>query len=237
MSELIQRYRSLSLNGFTVFMLAMAVVPALIWLQSTGDISIYFEYETPPGQVYYVLSKLTGMYAVFLLWLQVILALAKKTIISEKLPLQSINFHRNLGLLSFSALTLHIALFVAAASIRKDYFAYGLLLPDISHGFYAFAVTLGVFSFYGLILVVIAGYVRRRGIHSAKWFHRVSVIALYLTLIHCLLIGTETRYFIMMAIYVFMICALTVMLYLYFLDTKSIKRSLFATTIQATKRT
>jgi len=208
-------------------MLLMAVVPALIWLQSTGDISIYFEYETPPGQVYYVLSKLTGMYAVFLLWLQVVFALAKKTRMGEKLPLQSINFHRNLGILSFSTLVLHIALFVTAVSIRKAYFAYELLLPDISHGFYAFAMTLGVFAFYGLILVVIAGYIRRRGVQSAKWFHRVSVVALYLTLVHCLLIGTETRYLIMMAIYIFMICTLTVTLYLYFMGTKAAKRSLY----------
>lgn len=227
MSELIQRYRSFSLNGFTVLMLAMVVVPALIWLQSTGDISIYFEYETPPGQIYYVLSKLTGMYAVFLLWLQVVLALAKKTKMGEKLPFQGINFHRNLGMLSFSTLVLHIALFVTAVSIRKAYFAYELLLPNISHGFYAFAMTLGVLAFYGVILVVIAGYIRKRGIQGAKWFHRVSVVALYLTLIHCLLIGTETRYLIMIAIYVFMICTLTVTLYLYFISTKMIKRSLY----------
>ncbi len=227
MSELIQRYRSFSLNSFTALLLVMAVVPALIWLQSTGDISIYFEYETPPGQVYYVLSKLTGMYAVFLLWLQVVLALAKRTNIGEKLPLQSINFHRNLGVLSFSTLVFHIALFVTAVSIRKSYFAYELLLPNISHGFYAFAMTLGVFAFYGLILVVIAGYIRRRGIQKTKWVHRVSVVALYLTLIHCLLIGTETRYLIMMAIYAFMICTLTVTLYLYIVNTKALKRSLY----------
>ncbi len=220
MSELIQRYRLFTVNGFTVLMLAMAVVPAVIWLQSTGDISIYFEYETPPGQVYYVLSKLTGMYAVFLLWLQVVLALAKKTKMGRKLPSRSINFHRNLGILSFSTLVLHIALFVTAVSIRKGYLAYELLLPNISHGFYAFAMTLGVLAFYGLILVVIAGYIRRRGIQRAKWFHRVSVVALYLTLIHCLMIGTETRYLIMMTIYIFMICALTTMLYLYFVNTK-----------------
>jgi len=213
MSELARRYQSLSVNSLVVVSLAMVVVPALMWLQSTGDITIYFEYETPPGQVYYVLSKLTGMYAIFLLWLQVILALYRRTPVGEKLPFWSIKIHRNLGVIAFSALILHAGLFVIAVSIRKAHFAYGLLLPNFSHGFYNVAVSLGVLAMYGLIIVVIAGYFRRRGVQKAKWFHRVSIITLILTLIHCLLIGTETRYYLMIAVYAFMIGTLTAALY------------------------
>jgi len=191
----------------------MAFAPVFIWMQSIEDISIYIDYETPPGQVYYVLSKLAGLYAVFLLWLQVVLAVVNGTPFGARFSFWNVKFHRNLGLVTFGCILLHTALFVIAVSLRKAHFAYEILLPNFSHGFYGYAVTLGVFAIYGLVVVVIAGYLRKRGIKNTKWLHRISVVALILTLTHCLLIGTETRYSLMIAIYTTMVGTLITALY------------------------
>lgn len=213
MAELIRKYASFGFNGVTVITLIMAVIPVVIWMQSTGDLSIYIDYETPPGQLYYVFSKLMGMYAIFLLWLQVIFMLIKRSSIGEKLPHWSIKLHRNLGIITFCCLLVHAVLFMTAVSIRKGHLAFGALIPKFDHGFYTSAVSLGVLALYGLILVIIAGFIRKRGIKKAKWFHRISIISLMLTLIHCLLIGTETRYYLMITVYAFMIGTLTAALY------------------------
>jgi len=185
-------------HGITLIILA--TIPAFYWLQSIDDFSIYIDYETPPGQLFYIFSKLTGLYAVFLLWLQILLGLARRTPYGERLGL-SILFHRNLGIVAFTALVLHAALFIIAVSLRKEDFAYDLLLPVFDHGFYRIAVTLGVLALYGLIFTLVAGILRRRGKQWAVWMHRISLLAFALTLAHCLLIGTETRYFAMIALY------------------------------------
>lgn len=229
MFEQVRKYPAIGFNGVAVITLIMAVIPAIMWMQSTGDLSVYIDYETPPGQVYYILSKLMGMYGIFLLWLQVIFTLVKRSSIGEKMPYWSITFHRNLGIITFSCLLVHAALFMTAVSIRKGHFAFGALIPKFDHGFYTSAVSLGVLALYGLVLVVIAGFVRKRGIQKAKWLHRVSVVALILTLIHCLLIGTETRYFTMLAVYAFMITTLITALYWFY------KNRGFGTTIPGVK--
>jgi len=189
----------------------LVILPSVIWAQSIDNFSIYYEYDTPPGQVVYIFSKLAGLYAVFLLWLQVLLGLMRHTSYWPGRNI-SIKFHRNLGITAFSALILHAALFVTAVSIRKNTFVYDLLLPVFDHGFYRIAVTLGILALYGLIIVVIAGFLRKQGNKKAVWVHRISLIALTLTLIHCLLIGTETRYLTMIAVYVFMASSIIFML-------------------------
>ncbi len=208
MSEAIQQSPTFSRINVGMFCLALVAGPGFVWLQSVGDLSIYIKYETPPGQVPYIFSKLAGMYAVFLLWLQVVFALIQKSPIGEKIAFWNLSLHRTLGYLSAGLLVLHASLYVAAASLRTNHLAFNVLLPDFSQGFYAFAVSLGVLAFYGMAVVIIAGHVRQRGIEKAKWLHRISILVLVSTLAHCLLIGTETRYVLMMTIYVFMICTL-----------------------------
>lgn len=213
MSESVQQYYSFNRSSVVILLLVMTVAPGYIWSQSIGDLSVYIDYETPPGQVCYILSKLAGMYAIFLLWLQVVLAFLSKTPAGEKLLFRGLKFHRKLGFLAAGFLLLHVVLFVTAASLRTGHFAYKLLLPDFSDGFYAFAVTLGVLALYGAVIAIIAGYARAKGIHKAKWLHRVSVPVLILALAHCLLIGSETRFAVMMVVYVLMVSILIAAFY------------------------
>lgn len=182
-------------------LLGSLFVPVLIWWSSVEDLSIYIEYETPDGQLAYVLSKLAGLYAIFLLWLQVVLTLLKRTPLSGSIRFWSLRFHRRLGMATFTLIVLHAALFVTATSQRKAVLAYDVLLPNFDGGFFAFAVALGVLALYGAIIVVIAGYLRASGKSAGKWPHRISIIILSLALAHSLLIGTETRALLMIGAY------------------------------------
>lgn len=214
--------RGLYSNGLILLLLTIASVPAIIWLQSIDDIKLYFEYDVPPGQTFYILSKLAGLYAVFMLCIQVILGLINRTPLAVKIGFLNIQFHRNFGLATFTVLLLHIAFFMTAVSIRQDHIAYKLLLPNLDNGFYNIAVSLGVFAFYGLLIVIAAGFVRKRVGSSKKtwqWMHRVSFIVLMLTLLHCILIGTETRYFMVMMTFAVLICTFLIGLYYRYIYT------------------
>ena len=207
---------SLYSNGLILLLLTIAFVPAIIWLQSIDDITLYIEYDVPPGQIFYILSKLAGLYAVFMLCVQVILGLINRTPLAAKIGFLNIQFHRNFGLATFTVLLLHIVFFMTAVSIRQEHIAYKLLLPNLDNGFYNIAVSLGVFAFYGLLIVIMAGFVRKRLGSSKKtwkWIHRISFIALVLTLAHCILIGSETRYFMIMMTFALIISMLLLALY------------------------
>ncbi len=172
----------------------LTLMPFLYWLQTIGDINIYLKYETPPGQTYYVFSKLAGMYALVLVWLQIVLALLKQSTFGQYLGFWNVGFHRRLGISAALCVALHAGLFVIAVSMRKAHFAYGLLLPNFSHGFYAFAVTLGVFALYLIIAVISTGILRNNKSYRLAWIHRFAIVAFILAFIHSLLIGTETRF-------------------------------------------
>ena len=202
-------------------MLAAVSFPAFLWLQSVGDLSIYFVHETPPGQLYYIFSKLVGLYAIFLLWLQIILALMARAQ-TRALLNYSQSFHQKLGGMAFVMVLLHIALFTTAVSIRKGHLAVAVLLPDFNNGFFNTAVALGVLALYAVIAVVIAGYLKRRHFKFAKWVHRLSVPALILSLLHCLMIGTETRYLTAVVVYSAMIVLLVYSLF------RKIEKDLFS---------
>lgn len=213
MSESIRHTDSWRPNGIIALLLLMVLIPGFAWWGSVGDIRIYFDYDTPPGQVCYVFSKLAGMYAAFMLWLQVILALVRRTRIGDKLTFWNTAFHRKLGIATFVFVILHATLFATAVSLRKAHFDPGVLLPVFSEGYYALAVSLGVLALYALVIIVFAGYLRKKGVHNAKWLHRLSIPAFLLVQAHCLLIGTETRYLVMMIVYGFMLSTLFVAIY------------------------
>jgi len=175
-------------------LLFVLVLPFYYWLITLGDISIYFSYDIPPGQAYYIFSKLTGMYALVLIWAQIVLALLKQSSFRQSLSFWNVNFHRRLGLSAAFCVALHAGLFVAAVSIRKAEFAYGLLLPNFTHGFYAFSVTLGVLAVYLILAVIITGFLQKNKSIRLTWIHRFAIVAFILAFIHSLLIGTETRF-------------------------------------------
>ena len=192
-------------NAIGLFIIIVLIaLPASTWTYSVGNPLIYFKYDTPPGQVFYVLSKLTGLYAIVLIWMQASLALLHNTPLKSQIKFWNLKFHKTLGLLATAFLVSHAALFIAAVSIRKDNIALNLLIPQFDNSFYAFSVALGVIGLYGLLATVALGFYRAHSTKLAKRLHWLAIPSFILVFVHSLLIGTETRDAAMLSIYVFM---------------------------------
>jgi len=174
------------------FWLVVFLLPLLLW-HITSDVYGYFRYGAPTGQIWYVFSKLFGLYGALLLWYQAFYTLLKNTRYANALPLWTLLRHRYLGSLTLLLITCHIAFFVTAVSLRKETFAWGLLLPDFTD-FYHTAITLGLVAFAIAVIAVLSA-ILRRGLPSVwKIVHRAMLIVVTLGLVHGFLIGTETRY-------------------------------------------
>ena len=183
-------------GGSSRWMLLAALVvvvtlPAMIWHQQTGSLTLYFSPSTPPGQLLYVLSKLAGMYALLFIALQIIVTLAGRLnlIPPHRLRLS----HPLLGSLVVSLGVAHALLFFTAVSVRQGDPAWGLLFPGF-RDFYHTHLTLGVFGLWILIAVVISGIARFINRSSAaRILHRGYWASITMVYIHALAVGTESQ--------------------------------------------
>lgn len=163
-----------------------ALMPLIIWMQSIENLSDYFGYSLPPGQLAYIFSKLMGLYALSLLSLQIVVGLL--------LPKTGRrHFHQYLGLCSLAALLIHASLFVCAASLRSGHLALHLFLPKLFATYYEFGVSMGVIGFWVILIVVVAGVCRLSGFKSWRWLHYLAFPAFIVIYTHGLLIGSDTR--------------------------------------------
>jgi len=169
----------------------------------------------PPGQLLYVLSRATGLLAIVLVWLQLMLSLSGR-IFGQRVYAGN-RAHRIGGLALLLLLSLHAILFVAAVSTRQDSLSLGMLVPDFKSGFYTSSVSLGVL---GLLLFGLASAVyvfRQSRKRLFRWGHRCVVAACLLVFVHSFLIGSEIRSALMGAFYlasVVMLLAALVVAYL-----------------------
>jgi predicted ferric reductase len=168
--------------------------PLASWLFSLGNPVAYLKSNMPPGQVIYQVSKLFGLYAIVLLWAQVMCGL----IMGDQFRLRmfswlTVMIHRRLGIATLLVSSAHFLFFLAAASVRKHGVAYQLLLPDIKGGFYSMIISLGWFALVGMYIVAIAGWMRMKGASRWKWPHRISLAVFVLAVTHSQLIGSEAQ--------------------------------------------
>lgn len=163
-----------------------------VWWQSTTDVPGYIKYGAPDGQVWYVFSKLLGLYAAVFLWLQALCGLLKPTPYRFLLPNWARSRHALLGGLTVLVLAAHIGSFITAVSLRKDRVEWTLLLPDF-RDFYHTSITVGLAAFFLMLIAVMAAKLRRRLPEVWRWVHRLMLVVIALGLLHGFLIGTETR--------------------------------------------
>lgn len=108
----------------------------------------------------------------------------------------SSKIHVWFGVFSFALIVLHIGLFFVAASLRSDHLAMGLFKIRLSSGFYDQMVSLGTFSMYLLLALLMAGILlyRRKSVKRLKVVHRaIAWIALLLSIGHSYAIGSEAN--------------------------------------------
>jgi len=170
------------------------LLPGLAFLQTTGDIGIYFRHRVPDGQILYLGAKLCGLYAVIFLWLQLLQGLLHASGYRFLNSNGNPGFHRNLGLLVVFLFLTHIALFVSAVSLRSGHFVYQLLLPRFFGAYYPSILSMGLIGAWLLLIAAAIGAMRRRSKRNGwVWVHRLTWGAFFLVYFHSYLIGSETR--------------------------------------------
>jgi DMSO/TMAO reductase YedYZ heme-binding membrane subunit len=186
------RGRAPALLGDLV-MIAALVLPGVTWWSSIDAPARYLAAGVPPGQLLYVLAKLAGLYAMALLWLQVLYGLLRETAWAVPARRWTVAAHRNLGITVAMLAVLHAGLFITGVSMRAGHFAAGLLVPNFGGAYYASTVSLGVTAAWLLIAVILAAALRRREGLQWVWVHRLGLPALALVFFHSLLVGSESR--------------------------------------------
>lgn len=183
-------------------------IPVLVWLISTHGPLAYFVNEVPPGQRFYILSKLFGLLALALFWFQCMAALARFAPALRGFLSLSRQQHVWIGASTFALIVIHIGLFVAASTLRTGHLALPLLIPKFDQGFYTSFVSLGAIAFWILVAVIVAGVFRARGAEVWRWVHRASLVVFTLGFLHGITIGTETRFGLMKYVYAFIALSL-----------------------------
>lgn len=177
------------------------IIPGAAYIASTGNLWDALTSTSLQGQSTYMASKLIGLYALHALCLQAIVGLLGEHN-KAWLGIQNrLRFHKTLGIITAALFTGHIALFILAASMRNQHFAWKLLLPNFFDGYYAAHVSIGLIAAILLGIAISAAYFIKRNAQPSRWLHRMSIIALALVFWHALSIGTETRMYGMPWVY------------------------------------
>ena len=185
MSATTQRRLPISLDSIYVVAI-LASLPGIVWLVNVGDIGAYFTHHVPRGQLLYLFSKLFGLYAYFLMALQVVVGMQGRAS-------RYFVHHPKIGLLITISVVTHLSLFVIAASLRAGYPALDNFILAFNQGYYKSAVSLGVIAAYGMVPVIIAGVWLRKHIRLFRFLHRLAYLVTGLGWLHSFSIGTETR--------------------------------------------
>lgn len=203
-------------NGFGFILYSIwagiLILPGLIWLQNSRLIDDYF-YGVELSQSLYVLSKLFALYAIIILWLQLVSTLNQNTRFQWMFPLSVNRHHRLLGLSAFVLTTLHIFFFVTAVSLRKQTLTINLLWPDFQD-YYHTGISLGSISFWMMFIAVsaigFAYYWLKQRVLLLVTLHRITIIAVILGFVHSLMIGTETRQGFYLYYYSFLLATMAI---------------------------
>lgn len=179
------------------------LIPIIVWLISVGDPQPYFTHQAPPGQALYVISKLLGLLALALIWVQLMAALARFAPVLRGVAQPGRRTHVLLGLAAFGCVIAHLALFIAASTMRTNHLALALLLPKFDSGYYSSLVSVGVMAFWLLCVVMLAGWRRMRGYARWRMPHYAAAGAFALAFVHGFSVGSETGFGPMAYVYAF----------------------------------
>ena len=175
------------------------LVPVALWFAQTGDLRIYFMYETPDGQFTYVLSKLAGMMALVCIAWQFILGQLRGLGWCDVAKLSQYN--RKIGLATLTFAVSHLGLFFTAVTLRQDYLAWPLLLPNFKD-YYHIYLTLGWFGLCCLLCVFSIGVLRiRNRLVKSVILPKLYWAALVLVTLHAFTVGSDAQLSAGMAFY------------------------------------
>jgi len=182
-------------NPFRVVLASIIAIPITLWLYSVGNPTDYLDAHVPRGQLLYILSKLAGLIGLSLIALQIVLVYTRNHPWFRFIGWTRV-MHRALGISLFAMVSLHVGLFIAAASLRSGKLALGPLSLRFNQGFYDQMVSLGAIAYFLLLVVVTAGVFidKYRQYYSLHRIHGIIVLVLTcIATVHSFSIGSETK--------------------------------------------
>jgi len=174
------------------------LLPIFAWIDNTGGLTRLFDIHEPPGQSWYLLSRLFGVVALSAACWQFFIGLERRlpVVLFSRPELRSL-VHAQFGLLTFLLFWSHALCFVTAVSIRKSQFAYGFLLPNVDD-YYHSVISIG---WLALVAISVAVFARLFSISKQQYWHKLVYAVLPLAVAHSVLVGTETRDIVMLVNY------------------------------------
>jgi predicted ferric reductase len=171
------------------------LLPGLVFLSNTGDLAYYFRRPVPAGQFPYVLSRLFALYALTLIWLQILLGALRPDLERGLGYRHLVRLHTTLGIATLGLLLGHVALFQLGATIRSGQFPTPNLVPNYFMPYYPSQIAFGATALYLALLGALAAALRRKPWMRNVWrkLHAVNYAVFALGAWHGLAIGSETR--------------------------------------------
>lgn len=171
------------------------LLPGLVFLTNTGDVAYYLRRPSPAGQIPYVISRLFALYALTLIWLQILLGALRREIERGLGVQRLVRLHTRLGVVTLALMGGHVALFQLGATLRSGQFPTPNLAPDYFGPFYPSHIALGATALYLALLGGLAAGLRGKPWLRGVWrkVHALNYAVFALGAWHGLAIGSETR--------------------------------------------
>ena len=179
----------------TVFFIGLVVVGATVAMTPAGQtITKYISwlFAADSVQIWWYVTRASGIIAYLLLWFSTILGLAVTSKYIDKMldRMFTYDFHQFISLLSIAFVLLHIL--VLTLDRYLPYSVAQILIPFISP-YRPFWVGIGVIAFYVILLVTITFYLRKRiGMRSFRVIHYLSLLGYLGAMLHGIYSGTDT---------------------------------------------
>ncbi len=149
----------------------------------------------------WILLRAAGIGSYFMLFLAVAWGLVATTsIVTKRVSKPAANlFHAFVASTGLALLGVHMGLLLVDEFVP---FSFGSLLVPMASEFRPLAVTAGVVAMYGIVIIMVTSWLRKR--IGTKWWRRVHVLAVpvfTLSLAHGMFAGTDTERPWMFALY------------------------------------
>jgi len=181
------------LTTFTIlgFIFVVAIVAMTPMGQSLRDY-LRFLFATDSIQIWWYVTRASGIIAYLLLWASTILGLALTSKYLDGMldRLFTYDFHEFISLLSVAFTLVHVLVLLLDRYL--PYSIVQILVPFISP-YRPFWVGVGVIGFYMILLVTVTFYLRKRiGTHAFRIIHVISLLGYIGVTLHGYYAGTDT---------------------------------------------
>ena len=179
----------------TIVIVGLVVVGAFMAMTPSGQTFVQFLnwlFGANTVQLWWYVTRASGIIAYLLLWLSTILGLAVSSKYMDIMldRMFTYDFHQFISLLSIAFLLIHILVLLVDRYL--PYSVAQILIPFISP-YRPFWVGIGVISFYIILLVTTTFYIKKRiGMHSFRVIHYLSLAGFLGGLLHGFFSGTDT---------------------------------------------